>query len=459
MQIELRTISAPAPVAAYPQPTLPSGEYERRIAALRQAAPTEWVVVYGDREHSANLSFLCGFDPRFEEALLVLGPSGQHSLLVGNEGLGYAALVPVPVDVRLCQSLSLMGQPRDGSPRLADLLRSLGVKAGAQVGVVGWKYLEPEESDTFDAPAFVPSFLVDTLRLLAGPSGAVRDVTAALMHPTDGLKSNTTAAQIAAYAWAAERASDAVFRIVRGARPGMTELEAAGMMGYQGEPLSCHMMMVSGDGPIVGLRSPSARRLATGDGVTTAIGYWGGLSCRAGLLRETPDPSFVERYVAPYYRAVATWWGSLRLGVSGGSIHAAVLKSLEGAPFQPALNPGHLIAQDEWSHTPIRAGSPDTLRSGMALQCDIIPAPLPDGQALNCEDGVAIADTTLRAELAAGYPELWGRIQSRRAFLRDALGIALADEVLPLSTAPAYLPPFWLAPELVCRVGAMDNGR
>ena len=31
------------------------------------------LVVYADREHSANLSFLTGFDPRFEEALLVVG--------------------------------------------------------------------------------------------------------------------------------------------------------------------------------------------------------------------------------------------------------------------------------------------------------------------------------------------------------------------------------------------------
>ena len=31
------------------------------------------LVVYADREHSANLSFLTGFDPRFEEAILVAG--------------------------------------------------------------------------------------------------------------------------------------------------------------------------------------------------------------------------------------------------------------------------------------------------------------------------------------------------------------------------------------------------
>ena len=35
------------------------------------------VVVYADREHSANLSYLTGFDPRFEEAVLIVGRDGE----------------------------------------------------------------------------------------------------------------------------------------------------------------------------------------------------------------------------------------------------------------------------------------------------------------------------------------------------------------------------------------------
>ena len=31
------------------------------------------VVVWADREHSANLAYLSGFDPRFEEAVLIVG--------------------------------------------------------------------------------------------------------------------------------------------------------------------------------------------------------------------------------------------------------------------------------------------------------------------------------------------------------------------------------------------------
>jgi hypothetical protein len=450
--VELRTIAPPPSTIAGPRPDVPTAEYERRIEALSAAAGAEWVVVYGDREHNANLAFLCGFDPRFEEALLVLGPGSRRWLIVGNEGLGYAALATVQVDVVLAQSLSLMGQRRETAPRLGAVLAKAGIGTGARVAVVGWKYFEPEEDDDPQAPAFVPAFLVRTLQRLIGETGTVRDATHVLSHPESGLKSHNTAAQIAQYAWAAQRANDAVLRIVRGARPGMTEHEAAGLMGYQGEPLSCHVMLVSGDKEIIGLRSPGGRRLMLGDGVTTAVGYWGSLACRAGLLVERPDVSFVEHAVAPYFCAVATWWQTLRIGVTGGAIHDAVMGALAHAPFVPALNPGHLIAIDEWSHTPIRPGSVERITSGMVLQCDIIPSQLPAGQALNCEDTVAVADAALRSELAAAYPELWQSIEQRRAHMHSALGLTLPDELLPLSSAPAYLPPFWLAPDLVCTV-------
>jgi hypothetical protein len=114
------------------------------------------------------------------------------------------------------------------------------------------------------------------------------------------------------------------------------------------------------------------------------------------------------------------------------------------------LNPGHLIGADEWLHSPIRSGSRELLASGMVLQCDIIPTPLPAGTVLNCEDSVALADGALRDELARAFPRLWARIESRRAFMAESLGLTLAPEVLPLSFANAYMPPFWLDDTLVC---------
>ena len=128
------------------RPELPEAEYENRIDALRAPAGTEWIVVYGDREHFANLAYLTRFDPRFEEAVLVLGPDDVRCLLVGNEGLGYGSIAVVPpLDIVLCQSLSLMGQDRSNSPSLRRCLADMGIGSGDRVGVVGWKYFSAEE--------------------------------------------------------------------------------------------------------------------------------------------------------------------------------------------------------------------------------------------------------------------------------------------------------------------------
>ena len=86
------------------------------------------------------------------------------------------------------------------------------------------------------------------------------------------------------------------------------------------------------------------------------------------------------------------------------------------------------------------------LRSGMAFQVDIIPATGTDYFTTNIEDGIALADDELRAAFAAAYPGAWARIEARRAFMAESLGIPLHADVLPLSNIPAYLPPFLLAP-------------
>jgi hypothetical protein len=83
----------------------------------------------------------------------------------------------------------------------------------------------------------------------------------------------------------------------------------------------------------------------------------------------------------------------------------------------------------------------------MVLQVDIIPATGGPYFTTNIEDGVALADGSLRDALAAAHPGLWSRVQARRAFMREALGIDLHPDVLPLSNIPAYLPPFLLRPD------------
>ena len=56
--------------------------------------------------------------------------------------------------------------------------------------------------------------------------------------------------------------------------------------------------------------------------------------------------------------------------------------------------------------------------------------------------------------IAARYPEAWGRIEARRAFMGDVLGIRLKPEVLPFSNIPAFLPPVWLARDTAMAVDA-----
>ncbi|NJM40771.1 MAG: M24 family metallopeptidase [Anaerolineae bacterium] len=453
MNITLKSIPLPELIAPSAPPSVPADEYQDRLRTLYENAGCDWVLVYADREHTANLTFLTNFDPRFEEALLVLGRD-TRALILGNEGMGYTSQAKPKLDFVLCQSLSLMGQPRGDAPRLDAVLRKVGLGAGQRVGVVGWKYLEPSEDDEPSAPAFVPAYVLRHVQSVVA-DGELIDVTHLLMHPTHGQKSHNSAAQLAAFEWAAMHASNAVQRVVRGAHPGQTELEAAAaLFQHPGLPYICHPMLNSAgpDAPVIGLRSPGPRTLRYGDGMSSALGYWGGLTARAGLLRAEPDEAFVQQVVVPYYNAVATWWQTLRIGVTGDEVNTAVMKALSGASWKPALNPGHLISIDEWSHSPIRPGSDEKLGSGMALQCDIIPAPMPNGWSLNCEDTVALADANLRADLAANFPAAWARIQARRAWMREVLGLNLAEDVLPFANAPACLAPFWLAADWVCCV-------
>ena len=454
MKIDLKSI--PMPAFHFPEiiPAIPVEEYDRRLAALVQAAGTDWVIVYADREHAANLTWLVNYDPRFEEALLVLGYAGQRTLIVGNEGLGYIPIVPVDLDVELCQTLSLNSQPRGTAPRLKDVLSKIGLSIGQSASLVGWKYLESFESNDSTAPAFFPAFFVDVVRSLLGPSGSISDGTTLLMHPEIGLRNINSVDQIAAFEWAARTSSAAVFNILNHTRPGMSEMQAIQLMRYAGQPLSMHPIFVSGKGEINGLRSASSKLIEYGDAVSTGLGYWGSLCCRAGMMLGQPDSDFFQQVAAPYFRVVATWYQTLRIGIPGGEVFQAVEDAFDGSGMHSMLNPGHLTSYEEWTSSPICPDNPQRVRSGMVFQSDIIPTPVPTGWLMNCEDTVAVADASLRAEIKTKYPQLWMRVQNRRQLMIDALGIQISEELLPLTDGCAYLPPFWLAPELVCTISA-----
>jgi hypothetical protein len=367
-------------------------------------------------------------------------------LVVGNEGEAYAPMAGLPgLDIALAQSMSLMGQDRGLKPDLAAVLREAGMSSGQTIGLAGWKYFEPAEWDDASPGLFVPHYLAAMLSRIAGGSDGLKDATPVLMHPTTGLRSSIDVDQIALHEWGAARASAAVWRVLTGTRLGMSEMEAASAMGYSGEVLAAHVMFASGDlsHPVIGLRSPGARIMRRGDGVTAGIGFWGGLSARAGLIADD-DEAFLKT-ASDYFAGLVAWYETADVNVAGEAVFAAVAEALARGGLRSALNPGHLTGHDEWIHTPIRPGSPERIASGMPFQVDIIPTPMRAGWALNCEDGIVFADATLRAELKARHPAVVERIEARRKFVRGELGIAIRDSILPLSSTPLCLPPFWLA--------------
>jgi len=436
-------------------PTLDPETYRARFARFMDRVARSGLdaaVVYADREHSANLAWLTGFDPRFEEALLVARSDGAPLLLTGPENQGPAGDAAVGMDVRLYPPMGLMGQAREATPPLGALLAEAGVTEPMAVGVAGWKYYTAVESPDPDGWLEIPSYLADALRRAVGPGGRVVNAGPLLMDAGTGLRAVHELEQIAVMEAAACHTSSAVARVIRAARPGLREVEMARALAPLGVPLSCHPMLSTGPRAWHGLLSPTGRIAERGDPIAAAYGVWGALNCRAGWLAAGPDDlpeaarGYVDRLVAPYFEAVAEWYATVGLGVTGGALDAVIRRRLGDPFFGIGLNPGHLIGLDEWMNTPVRPDDPTPLVSGMALQVDVIPATGGPLFTTNIEDGIVLLDEAGRAAFAERYPDAWSRIGARRAFVAEVLGIALAPEVLPLSNLAGWLPPFWLAP-------------
>lgn len=431
-------------------PEIPAHLYQDRVARLREMAQSrgyDLVVVYADREHSANLSYLSGFDPRFEEAVLIVGKSGEPAILVGNECWGMAGEAPLPMRRHRFQDFSLPSQPRDRSRPLSAILVEEGIGPGKRVGLVGWKTF-PERS-----VSDVPSYLVDSIRRLT--DGEIENATDLFIDPGFGLRVINEIEQLVMFEYAACATSSGVRRVLFGLRPGMTEQEAVRLLEWNGMPLSCHLMLTAGPRASLGLLSPSDRPIARGDPFTVAFGIWGALNCRAGFVAANAADlppgidDYVERLVAPYFEAVVEWYNALHIGQEGAVLQEIIDRRLQDPFFGIFLNPGHQLHLDEWVNSPVWPGSAVKLASGMAMQVDIIPATGTEYFTTNIEDGIVLADEDLRSRWAADYPDSWERIELRRRFMHEQLGIDLHMDVLPLSNIPAYLPPFLLSPEQV----------
>ena len=61
------------------------------------------------------------------------------------------------------------------------------------------------------------------------------------------------------------------------------------------------------------------------------------------------------------------------------------------------------------------------------------------------QKNVALADETLQKEIQQTYPDMWQRIATRKAYLKETLKLDLPSEVLLMSNLVGYLRPFYLA--------------
>jgi Xaa-Pro aminopeptidase len=440
-------------------------ELEARIDHLRarmEELQLTHTVVYGDREHFANMAYLTGFDPRFEEALLIVGKTGTPLILVGNECEAYLGISSLHAVERLrherYQSFSLLGQPRERSRALRDILSEEGIGRDSRVGAVGYKYFSTAEHPDAAHVLDIPSYIADALRDLAGPD-KIRNATDLFMHPGYGLRAKCTPFEIALFEYSNGQAAESVKRMIFALREGVTDHAVVKAGRLNGDPLSCHLTFGTGGSARWGLCGPSGELIRCGQPLAFNVAYWGSNICRAGWIAESAADlparasDYVPSFAGPYFEAMGEWFGLMRPGTPGGRVYELIQARLRFEQFGIYLNPGHLIHLDEWMSSPFYAGSDIPIASGMAIQVDVIPASS-RYFSTRMEDGIVIADQELREQLKQSAPDCYDRCQKRRLFMRDVLGIELPEEVLPLSNTCAIVPPFFLKPNTVLALEA-----
>ncbi|MER3553603.1 MAG: hypothetical protein C4331_04435 [Meiothermus sp.] len=440
VSLELPEIGVPSEV-----PEIPDAVYQerfRRLEAAREGAGLDALALYADREHAANLGWLTGFTPRFEEALWLQVGGRTPVLLAGNECLSFAQTACIlEAEFELYQPFSLPGQDRSKSNDLPALLREAGLGKGLRIGLIGWKPM---------AELDIPYWIVGAVEEVTGHEAT--NATHLLMDSEHGLRALLEPEMVRFCEYAAALTSESIKNLVHRLKPGLSEREAAGYLNSYGLELSCHPMVNFAQVIPSGLRSPRNRRAERGSYAQMAMGVIGSLTCRAGRLLKREDAAGADEdgylgIVENYLHAVRAWYGSLEVGTPAGNAVEAVARAKNDL-WDLALNPGHLLHLDEWLNSPFYTGSTVPLRSGMAVQQDLIPVPRQGNAVVNLEDGILLADGELRERLETLDPAMMRRIAERRR-LMERLGYALSEDVLPLSNLAGAFFPFLLEPGTV----------
>lgn len=411
-------------------------------------ANIDYLLVYADKEHGGNFEYLTGFIPRFEEAALVLHVSGEVYLLLGNENLKLSQYARISNTAIHIPYFSLPNQPMENRKTLVELLADSGIKQAKKVGVAGWKLFTSQLDDNnqlFD----IPYFLLDAIKQSVSSETAITNATNLFIGSDIAARVTNNANELAHYEYGANLASNCVLNALAAVDVGITEKQLGSLLADEGQPNTVVIIAATGERFEQANLYPGDKAIQLGDKISLTTGFKGGLSSRTGYAVHHADElpaaqrDYLDKVAIPYYATVVTWLENIRIGMLGKEMYALVETVFPKAQYHWSLNPGHLTADEEWLCSPIYSGSEEKIRSGMLFQIDIIPA-VKGYAGVSAEDCIALADQPLRDELAAHYPEVWQRIQQRRAYLSNTLNIHLSEEILPMSNTLGYLRPFLL---------------
>ena len=431
------------------------GEHFRKVMEKVREQNLDALVIYADREHGANFAYLTGFEPRFEEALLILHRDEKAYLMLGNENLKMCRYSFVKAELIHCPYFSLPCQPMVPDKPMRSFMEDAGLKKGMKIGCCGWKYFTSSTQDNqkiFD----IPSFIIEAIRE-AVPGGVLVNASGIFLDPVQGVRHIMNANEIAHYEFAAGLASSRVREALDAVTPGRTEMEIAHLLAAFGQPITVTTITAAGERFTNGVVFPRNKKISLGDKFSMTLGLRGGSSSRAAIVARTEEDlpqgqkDYIEKVAAPYFKAAAAWYEKVGIGVSCSDVYDTMEKIFPKETYHWTLNPGHYTDQEEWSSSPMYHGSQAVLESGMLLQMDLIPS-VPGYCGVGAEDGIAIADERLRLTMKEKYPDTWKRFQARREYMREELGIRLREEILPMSDICGYLRPLLLNHEYALKV-------
>lgn len=442
------------PVENSQWPRLTEDDYRCRIDRLLTAIDESFthMIFYGDREHFSNIEYLTGYDPRFEEALLIIDRvTQQPMLIVGNEGWDYADKIPYRIRKRRYTSFSLPNQPYNELPTLQLLFSEAGIERGSKVALFGWKLFARNEQERVRMHD-MPYYLVQTLADIVGHD-QLYTMNHLMIADGLGLRETLEAKELVLAEINGTRASRAVLNALSALRVGMSELDASANLGIDGYPLSIHPNVNFGERAFLGLASPEAQNvLAEGDIVCVGMGYRRALCHKVGLYVKDPSqvPKASDDVFRRYFSALTAWYENLDIGVTGGDVYKAIVRAVGDLErFGIGLNPGHAIHTEEWINSPFYKDSRAIIHSGMLLQCDFSVFLPEQNIAVHAEDGVIVADEQMQEEILRVSPASYARMRKRQKFMRDTLGIRVRDGVFPTSDMPAVIFPCMMDLECV----------